>query len=302
MLRRTQAARFVTEGSGRAFTVEIARAGDHYVGHLRGAQASDSPNARSFEDADCVEVARSLSLVLTLAIDPEAALALPPLNGRKSPPAHPAPQPQPKPKAKKKSQRRIRPGPLRAQPQQPSRSAVRPPRPSQFSLGALAFVQTGIASKVLVGAGPSARLRLPQLGALAPSIALEGLAAQTAVVGPEPQEANYRWLAVRALLAPVSIQAGRGILLYPSFLSDLGAVTGTGRSIASPQTDTGFWASSGVGLGFSARLSRRLWLDALANVEANFTRHRFVFQRPFMVVHEIPAASFGASLGLSWRL
>lgn len=302
VLRRIHAAGFATKGSRRAFTVEIAREGDRYVGHLRGARVSDRPNARSFEDADCAEVARSLSLVLALAIDPEAALAPPP-RGAPKPAPRPAAHPERKPRPKRKPRPRARSTPLGTEPRPASTHAATLPGPARFDLGALAFVRAGIASKALVGAGVSARVRVPQLGTLGgPGFALQGLAAQTGVVGPQPREAEYRWLAVRALLAPVSVRPSAAIILYPSLLLDLGAITATGRSIAVPETHTGFWASAGVGLDFGVALGRRLWLDALAGVQANMTRDRFVFRRPFLVVHRIPAASLGASLGLSWRL
>lgn len=286
------------QGGHRAFTVEIRRHGDHYVGRLRDARAPETARQQGFEDADCGEVARSLSLVLALAIDPQAALALPPVPRRPAPAPPPVPpkaEPEPGPGPV------TRPAPRRSGAPATPRRVAAPPRSVQAGAGALVFVQTGVASRPLVGAGLSLRLRAPRLGALRDAgVALQGLAAQTGVAGPQPPEATYRWIVARALVAPASIRPVPVMVVYPLLVVDAGSISGTGRSIAVPRTDSGLWASAGAGLGLDVRVGRGLSVNLSLNVQANLERHRFVFERPFHVVHSIPAASLGASLGLDW--
>jgi hypothetical protein len=296
----------VKSGSGREFVVEIRREGDRYFGHLRGARASGQSSALGFDDVDCAEVARSLSLALALAVDPEAMLALPPATSAKaaSPKAPNKPEPKPQPELKPKAPARSRAS--TASHRIFSRSARRGDGGSNrlsWDVGAVAFIQASVAPEALVGAGLSARIETTRLGLLSGrSVTLQALAAKTGLIGPEAATADYRWLVARALVAPVSVAPSTATALRPSLVADVGAVSGTGRSIAVPSTDTGLWASIGVGLQFDARLSRRLSAGLSLNVQANLSRHRFVFDRPRSVVYEIPAASLGSTLGLSWRL
>jgi hypothetical protein len=292
--RRTAAAYFVEgERDAREVLVDVRRQGDRFVGRIRMVETSADPSDRSFEDPDCAEVVHSLAVVLAVAVDPQALLG-PPAN---APTADPSPPTAPPRERRARASTAPAPvDPFRSPEVEPLGPRKATDRGLSGTVGGLAFIQQGIAPEPLVGAGILARASASQLSA-----ALQGLAAQSGIAGPDAPSAEYRWFAVRLLASPLTVPASPAMALHPSVVMDLGAMTGTGEDVAYSRTQTGAWWSIGAGADVVAHPSKHVSMELSANFQVNLIRHRFVFERPYQVVHEVPARSFGVALGLGWN-
>jgi hypothetical protein len=302
--RRARAARFVDDDSStRRFVIEIERIGARFVGRVRVTPQEGAEGERRFEDADCGEVARSLALVVALAVDPDAETGEipggePATEPETEPPADPAAPEQPAgaksdspPTAHIEANRdRVAASPA------PSRTSV------AWELGVLAFLQTGVAPEPLTGAGVGARSTISRLGPLGePSVALQILAADSQIAGPDTGPASYRWIVARALVCPTSASPASRFSARPCVVADLGAVSGSGEAIAYRRTSTGLWSSLGAAGEAAWQPVDPVILTLSASFGANLSRHRFVFERPRLIVHEVPALGFGAAFGAGAR-
>lgn len=286
---RARTAKVKFGSSGRRFDVKIERGEVGFVGTLSIFESGAAPSERRIDGNDCVEVASALGLVAALAIDPEAKTA--PREELRIVSSEPAPELPESPKRAEPRAETRAPSPVasRASEQEPSRW--------RWSVGLASSVLSGPASQWLFTLGPEAELvRVSGTTASSFSLALRG--AQTGTVGPSDAQASFRFGAARLALAPLGIEDRFRARL--ALLVDLGLLEAEGKDVAVPQSQTRFYAATGLGAKLGHHLGERVYLDLFAAALANLTRDRFVFETPRTPVYELPFASFDVGISAGY--
>jgi hypothetical protein len=298
VFERTSKARAARDDeTARTFVVVIETTGTETQGSMVVRQDGMSTVARRVSGKDCEEVARALALATALAIDPEAALTAPEPSGpgvgssvdgpgttdgtaepKTKDPAHPADEPSAgSPGAKPASVRRaaLLFGP----------SAAFGPAPTP-GFGASAAVEWSSSSPLLL---PSA------LGAELVFLT----SAEHTVAGAG---SSFDFVFVRPYVCTLGLAFGADVGLVPCIGGALGAVVATGSRIASPVTETRFWAAGELALRLDIALTDDWFIDATGGVVLPFTRYRFLFRTPDTRIHHVPAVTAAAGLRVGVRL
>lgn len=221
-------------GAQRKIQVRITRSGPSLVAIVSVDEAGVDRGQRRIETrAGCAELGSAAALAVSIAVDPVAALADPGEGEVAKPAPPPAPQTKPEP---------ARPPPLRLTLSRQARDA-----------GFAPFVRVGarawIGAVPSLGAGPSLGFGF-RLGRW--SAALDAVA-----VLPETQrvDGTSREIAVGLLgaqLSPCVHLAGfRSCALLTS-----GVLFAQGRGVAKPRSERAWYATAGVGIGYSFSAGR----------------------------------------------
>jgi len=276
----------------RTFVVAIEPAAAGMQGSLVVRQDGMSTVARSVSGKNCDEVARALALATSLAIDPEAALGVPESQGadksgtvagasantlepRREDPEHAADEPPTtKPTSPVRNDRRaaLLVGP----------SAAFGPSPNP-AFGASAAFEWSSPSPVML---PSALgLELTVLTSAEHSVAGAG--------------SSFDFVFARPYVCTLGLALGAKFGIVPCIGAELGAVIASGSEIASPATETRFWAAGELALRFDIALSDDWFADATASLVLPFSRYQFVFRTPETSIYDVPAvtAAFGLRIG-----
>lgn len=277
---RARTSKVALGGDGRRFSVSVERTEAGFAGRLAIVELDGRQNERALDGASCVDVVSSLALVAALAIDPDASTVpraeLPPAP---PPPAEPKPKPEPEPK------------PPRARIETRPEPAPAPP-PERLHSGAglgVALVQ-GPAPVMLVALGPEVFVEHFRLGLLA---------AQTGIIGPSDEQSTFRWLVARPGVCPFGLEGTFRAL--PCVIADLGVVQAEGRDVDEPQSATRFWADLGLA-GRVGYASGSFHVDLELGLFLPLTRDDFVFEKPRIVVHDVPALGESAGIYLGFEV
>ncbi len=291
---RTRLARFVDGKHDRAFVVEVVSSPVGFDGRLSQPGGAE----RTLSDKDCAEVVRALAVILAVAVDPEAALRAPTEPGATGDPA-PASGPLPPPPP---------PIPAATRPASPLPPPSRPPpprppaRPIKLSggLGPLAFVSAGVAPVALFGVGLGSRFDLESDGYKFGG-GVSVLTARTGLLGPDADASRYTWFAVRLDACPIVFEVADSLELSPCAQADFGFLRGQGVDVVDPETQTGPWLTLGGAAQLRWRPVQSFFINGSGYLHANLQRDRFVFRRPFQVVHAVPAVSGGGLVSAGWH-
>jgi hypothetical protein len=228
-------------GASRKIRVLLTQTGATLTALVRVEEAGRARGERRIETrSGCGELASGAALAVSIAIDPLVALGLP----AQPEPAHPEPAPKPAPKpASKPASERSKP---------PAEGAERPPQPAPSS-GAegtisRAFMRGGVRAWAGVvpeiSAGPSVGVGYQHgLG----SLALDGIA----VLPRTESVADTRRAVAVALLAAQLSPCAHLADLRACALFTSGAMFARGEGVDDPRTGTSYFASVGLGLGYS---------------------------------------------------
>ncbi len=291
---RTRLARFVDGEHDRAFVVEVVSSPAGFDGRLSQQGGAE----RTLSDKDCAEVVRALAVILAVAVDPEAALRAPTDPGASGDPV-PASGPLPPP-----------PAPIPANPPPASAPPLpyRPPPPSVSArpiklsggLGPVAFVSAGVAPVAVFGVGLGSRFDLEGDGYKFGG-GVSVLTARTGLLGPDADASRYTWFAVRLDACPLVFELTDGVELSPCAQADFGFLRGQGVGVVDSETQTGPWLALGGAGHLRWRPAQAFFINGSSYLHANLQRDRFVFRRPFQVVHAVPAVSGGGLVSAGWH-
>jgi hypothetical protein len=286
IMARTEQAEFVEESSEWNFGVQIRRVDERFSGRIDITERGQEATSRQFDDDRCADIVASLALVGALAVDPNAKLE--PLERRTSepPPAEPPPPAAPEPPATPSAP--------------PPREGSRAPSersPWSWSMGALVALTTAPAPEPLLAAGIGATFEDRRQATPSLALGLSVLAAETGVVSPAAEHAEFRWTVLRMTGCPVRLGQADGLSVRPCAFSDLGTLRGRGEGPDQVYTETRFWASAGLGLRASWEIGSRAFVHAAGGALLSLTQDDFVFRNPDQSVHEVPPLGATAEAG-----
>jgi hypothetical protein len=283
--------------TARTFVVVIETTGAETQGSMVVRQDGMSTVARRVSGKDCEEVARALALATALAIDPEAALTAPEPSGAGAGGTSPGPG---------ATDRTLEPGP-----KDPGRPADKPPEegsrssPASARRAALLFGPSaafGPAPTPGFGASAAVEWSSPSPVVLPAALGVELVfltSAEHAVAGAG---SSFDFVFARPYVCTLGLAFGADLGLAPCIGGALGAVVASGSRIASPASETRFWAAGELALRLDIALSDDWFVDATGGVVLPFTRYRFLFRTPNTRIHHVPAVTAAAGLRIGRRL
>ncbi len=246
---------------------------------------------RTIEGDSCGELASGLALITALAFgDPQEPSATTAGEAPAKPTETPPPaviQPSAKP-------------PADSRPPEPSPASDRAPASPHLNVevGAGGWLDTWSAPDLTYGV--DAFIRLAPKARTTWSLRLAGLyGASTATV--DSRRADFDYLGGRAEGCPISQRLPLRLTAEACVALDLGALRGTGdanSALAEATSHTIFWAAAMISARLRARIAGPVSLEGQAELGLPFVRHEFVFEDPRQRIFQVPAAGFGARLGL----
>jgi hypothetical protein len=282
VLARTRHVRF-TDGASRRSLVTLAHAKRGFVGSLT-LEGAPGRAMREIEAPTCPQLADAMSLVVALAVDPEALLtpeapATPPAPpASPAPPAPPASVPEPIPE----------PSAVLSAPS-PEPAPILPPPVSRhgFSLGAAVALETDIAPDPVMGVALRAEYEVASSSWVAPSFGVELAGAASNLIEAAPAVA-VRFATVRLDACPARALLGAtGVTLRACGAAALGVLDARGVGAPKPEDALRGWVDAEIEL--RARWDARRWFLGIdGGPVLPVTRPKFVFELPYQFVYEVP--------------
>ncbi|MEZ4225729.1 MAG: hypothetical protein R3B13_32555 [Polyangiaceae bacterium] len=293
---RTQKVKWGDLDGGRRFRIGFERRESGYEGTVQISAPQGEITERAISGEHCAEVASGLALVLALAVDPDASTA--PVAELTIPAsADTSDEPSDSPTVAS-PQTALPPTQSSSPPSAASRRAVSSDRDT-LSAGA------GLGSSVLTGPAPealvAAALQLEVSHRAWGRAALRALAARTGTVGPTADQTEMTLLGGSLELCPLVLPLARPVE-FAGCATLLGAsLRAEGTAVALPGSARRAFVATGVEVGLRTYPTHGFYLDLSGAALANLTRDDFVFERPRVVVHSVPVATFalGIQLGVA---
>lgn len=271
-------------------------------------QLGDASFQRELPSAPCADAVASIAVIASMVLEAEPAsrASLAAGTAAPAPPANaefPSPEPQPElePEA---------PPPPPPPPMPPPAPLVdRAPAPAKASrrfgvaVTGGAVLETAVAPAPPLGATLGVEAWWEKSRALAPSIQAEALVTGTATTSNTHGSATFQLLAarVRACLLRIPLATRWRLMPLCAALEGGSLRAQGGGGIANAQRTTMPWWNLGAAARAQWDVSPALAFEASLSAGALLRRDEFVF-RPSSLVYQVPAASLGAGLGLSFRL
>ena len=221
-------------GAERKIQVRISRSGPRLIAVVSVEEAGQSRGQRRIEThASCAELGSAAALAVSIAVDPTGSLLAPdpgePSSKEPPPPGTPKPRRAPEPRAARK---------------------LVLPRPSRDA-GLDTFLQVGVrgwaGAAPRIGVGPSLGFAFRR-GAWSIALDALGVLPESQTVAGTPRAISVGLLA--AQLSPcLHASHVRGCALLTA-----GALFAEGRGVAEPRSQRAWYASAGVGIGYSVTL------------------------------------------------
>jgi hypothetical protein len=280
--RLTRARLAAPEEFARTLLVELTLDAEGAAGRLDFVSESGESFSRSVRGPSCDEVASGMALVAALAVDAEPTVEPPPETPA-PPPAPPAPPPP-----------RPAPPPPRPPPSPP------PPPPEALSGwfmsgsgGLVTWASPGPALALVLGGG----YELDELG---PHFRVEGYMTSGSREDDQ-RESSFDGYGGRLEGCPIAAGVRRLLRLEPCVATYVGISLAEGMpsdALPTTRTDESFWFSASLVARASAFIGFG-WFEAAAEVGVPITRKEYIFERPRENAFTVPAAGFGARLGLN---
>jgi hypothetical protein len=301
----TAKARFEVSRPGvRTFDVRIEAGAP-----LRGTMVvvrGDVVEGRRVVQADrCSDVDDALTLMVALAIDPQASLtpvsagsAAQPSSIASAPSAaesaSAAPVPQPVPP-------RPPPPPTRqsaAVAQDDSGTSPLPARqPETLSIGVDLAVASGVAPGVLVGASPSVEWRSGARSLVAPALQLAFVRTSSGTLDAGGGAASFTWTVGRLDGCGLDWPPLASLHLLTCARVEAGAIDAVGSGIVGAHGSTRGWFAAGPLMRVEWAFLPPMYLDLDVAPMFRVTADRFYF-RPDSTIYEVPYAGLDASIGI----
>ncbi|MBI3203722.1 MAG: hypothetical protein HYZ29_19440 [Myxococcales bacterium] len=265
----------------RTYRVKVTQGDPGTVATLDFTDQDGTRASREVTGASCSEAVSAIALVTALAIEARVA-------------KDEAPAPAPLREAPK----------LPAAPKPPRHSAP-PPRAARalpdfvFGFGASVGVDQGFAPK------------------LAPAVAAVGevlhhshaarISLRFSDTGPARVDsgiAEFSLYAARLSACPVRLEPGASLALVPCAGAEVGLVRAAGKAgerIVEPKSADEPWLAGHVLARLELLPDPGLAFGLEGALGFPFTRHEFVLEKPEVVVHEVPAVTWSASVGMVAR-
>jgi hypothetical protein len=252
--------------------------------------------ARRVSGKDCEEVARALALATALAIDPEAALTTPEASG-------PGGSTVDAPGTTDRTPE--------TRPKDPARPTDEPPAGSgagastSVRRAALLFgpsLAFGPSPTPGFGASAAVEWSSPSPVVLPSALGAELVFLTSAEHTVAGAGSSFDFVFARPYVCTLGLALGANVGLVPCIGGALGAVVASGSRIASPATETRFWAAGELALRLDMALGDDWFVDASGGVVLPFTRYRFLFRTPDTRIHHVPAVTATAGLRIGRRL
>jgi hypothetical protein len=173
------------------------------------------------------------------------------------------------------------------------------PTTTRFALGAGALATIGPAPKALFGPLAFGELEWSRSSVWSPLVRLGIAGARTGTIGPDFDEADFGWAALRAELCPLRLELSTGASIRPCAFADLGLERVEGKSgvVDNPKGHTRLWSSAGVSAWLRFDLGESLFVSLGGGVAGALTRDHYVFERPAReVVYDVPALTIHAAI------
>jgi hypothetical protein len=302
----TAKARFEIARPGvRTFDVRI-EAGAPLRGTMLVVRGSVVEGRRVVQADRCSDVDDALTLMVALAIDPQASLT-PVSAGSAAPPASipsapsvagsasapPVPQPVPPTPPP--------PPPTRqsaAVPQEDARSGALPQRqPETLSIGVDLAVASGVAPGMLVGASPSVEWRSGARSLLAPALRLGFVRTSSGTFDAGGGAASFTWTVGRLDGCGLDWSPAASLHLFGCARVEAGVLDAVASGIVGAHGSTRGWFAAGPLMRVEWAFLPPLYLDADVAPMFRVTADRFYFL-PDNTVYEVPYAGLDASVGL----
>ncbi|HEX8793710.1 MAG TPA: hypothetical protein VF765_22360 [Polyangiaceae bacterium] len=274
----------------------------------------DAVEGRRVVQADrCSDVDDALTLMVALAIDPQASLtpvtagsaAPPPSSSSSSIPSAPsaaasssaAPAAQPLPP---------RPPPPPPPPtrqnapvaQDDSRSGLRPTRPPEtLSIGFDLAVASGVAPSMLVGPSPAIEWRSGARSLFAPTLRLAFVRTSSGTFDAGGAAASFTWTVGRLDGCGVDWPPVASLHLLGCARVEAGAIDAVGSDIVGAHGKTTGWFAAGPLMRVEWAFLPPLYVDADVAPMFHVTADRFFFL-PNSTIYEVPYAGLEASVGI----
>jgi hypothetical protein len=301
----TAKARFEVARPGvRTFDVRI-EAGAPLRGTMLLYRGNVVEGRRVVQADRCSDVDDALTLMVALAIDPQASLT-PVSAGSAAPPssipsapsaaesASAAPVPQPVPP-------RPPPPPTRqsaAAAQDDSRSGPVPTRqPETLSIGVGLALASGVAPGVLVGASPSVEWRSGARSLVAPALRLAFVRTSSGTFDAGGGAASFTWTVGRLDGCGLDWPPAASLHLLGCARVEAGVVDAVGSGIVGAHGSTRAWFAAGPLMRVEWAFLPPMYLDADVAPMFRVTADRFYFL-PSSTIYEVPYAGLDASVGV----
>jgi hypothetical protein len=293
---RTARARLGDAGeSGRRFTVKVASVGAGYAGQLSVEATGGEGTTRTVSGSTCEDVTTAFSLIMALAIDPQASTS--PDRAAVSPP-NPAPSPRPRtsPSAAPSPTTDVasRNATYRSEGDSPSwRWAV--------GLGggvdpaiAPTLTKEGAAFVEIARERPSNAVSFPSLFRWSMRYARAGN------VDHPAGSAQFAWYDARLEGCPLGLWPFRHLESHACLFFDAGLVRGEGH-IANPSSADRPWLAAGSLARVRYFWGQSWFFEAQGGVAVPLRRDTFVFDEPRRAVYQVPSFAPSAAIALGYR-
>ncbi|HKQ71683.1 MAG TPA: hypothetical protein VJT73_20205 [Polyangiaceae bacterium] len=298
VLRRTEKARVVEEPAAkRTFVATVRANGDRFEGRLEIKTPSEATTARDVTGKTCGAVASALAFVAALAIDPDSAHEdRAQVSGVVGDSGAARPRPP------------LAPGTTRLAPGTMTRSEAPPAeaREWRWRAGLRGEGHGFIAPEYALGIGAFVdRAASPSSGRDLVAIhawRLSAHYARTGTIRNQAGAAHFDWATFGADVCPLAVDWGTR--------AGLGVCTGLDAGLLRGQRDGGVDLPTAIRFWLNARASARIHLflsdvwfvETDLGIGAPLRRDRFIFEGPTSVLYEVPAAGFGASVAIGYRI
>jgi hypothetical protein len=259
----------VPEGAPAAFVVTVSSSAEESTARVERIEADGENVVRRVSGKTCDEVVSAAALITALGIEARVG------------PNHPP---------------RVESADMAATLPRDAAHGATPGRASEWSAGAALGVDSWSAPGGALTAGA-----FGELGTQAPfrylRLGLRGATGSTAI---EQRGASFLLLAGGPSLCPVELGLGAGLEITPCAGIELGALRGRGEQSAalpSPQSASIFWAAAHVDLRLRWRVAETFSFEGGGELGIPLVRHSFIFEGPNEMIHEIPVAGAGATVG-----
>lgn len=298
LLSRSQTIEALTQSQIR---VTVVATEDGYLGRLDLVDPQGNRAEREFSGPTCSEITQAIALVAAVIIDGSTSADTADTGTNPAPPAIPATTKRDSPSLESvtNSADSQRTGVTPGKPNSPVAARTRPLNP--FSLGAIAGLHTAIAPEATPTFGLSIGYRPNGIWG-SPKLRLGAVVAKSraTTVTFDPTsigEAEFLWLATRALACPITL-AGKAMQWGACSLLEIGVFRGSGSSAKGQESSTGWWFAPGVGLDWSVQFDR-IALSLTGGVVRPLVREHFKFQ-PNWEVFRAPNLGLLAEVGVAW--
>jgi hypothetical protein len=294
--RTARARRAVAGERARTFTIELmpekaaeeSTAPPGTLGRLTIQEIGGSIAVREVRAPRCAEAASAISVIMAVAIDPQASTQ--PIAAARPPPPAPSQPGTPAHGVRSNEMARSEHPP-------PDRAA---PATWRVGLGMNLFLVTAVAPDPLLGPAGFVELSRRASSIWAPSARLTLLRGSSTPASTDIGTALFTWTAGRLEACPLRWPPRFPLVARPCALLELGELEGKGTDTVDPASESRTWVAAGALGRIEASLADAVAVGFELGATVPLRRYRFYFG-PNTTVFEVPRVGASAGAGLAVR-